>query len=249
MNRINKILHFVWIGDESRCPDNCIETWRDHHPKWDVKIWGNKELKNHPWINKSHMQAVKDTGQLCGVADLMRWEILLKEGGVAIDADSVCLSSIPEWLLDCELFACWENEINRKGLISNGFVGSKPENPVIKKIVDDLYQQKNIATRFIWYKLKRKRKSAWRTTGPKMFTKTIQSLKYNNATILPAHFSIPIHTTGLVYGGGGPIICSQLFSGTHSSKVKEIYQIPKGKLVNTIESRLVDAVNCPVEKT
>lgn len=239
MQRIDKTLHFVWIGDESRCPDNCIDTWRDHHPEWNIKVWGNKELREYPWINKQHMQAVEETGQLCGVADLMRWEILLKEGGIAIDADSVCLSALPEWLMDCELFACWENEINRPGLISNGLVGSKPNNPIIKKLVYDLHQQKNIATRFIWYRLKRKKKSAWRTTGPLAFTNTIKSFKYTNATILPSHFFIPIHTTGLVYHGGGPVICSQLFSGTNSSTYKDIYRLSKNELLDIVMERLM----------
>jgi mannosyltransferase OCH1-like enzyme len=238
MERISKTLHFIWIGDETRCPNNCIETWRDHHPGWDIRIWGNEELHDYPWINKSHMQAVNETGQLCGVADLMRWEILTNEGGVAIDADSVCLSPLPDWLLDCELFACWENEINRLGLISNGLVGCRPNNLVLNKLIDDLHQQKNIATRFIWYRLKRKRKSAWRTTGPQPFSRTLLGMQYTNATILPSHFSIPIHTTGLVYRGGGPVVCSQLFSGTNSSQYKEIYQLNKSELLKLVEDKL-----------
>ncbi len=240
MKRINKTLHFVWIGDESRCPHNCIETWRDHHPEWSVRIWGNKELREYPWINKNHMKAVEQTGQYCGVADLMRWEIIANEGGVAVDADSICLSTLPDWLLDCELFACWENEVLRPGLISNGFVGSRQDNPLLKKIIDDVHQQKNIATRFIWYKLKRKRKSAWRTTGPKLFSRIFFDMQYTDATILPSHFAIPVHTTGLVYQGGGPVICSQLFCGTRSSKheYEHIHNMPKEEILEIANERL-----------
>ena len=25
---IPKKLHFIWVGDEAKRPDNCIETWR-----------------------------------------------------------------------------------------------------------------------------------------------------------------------------------------------------------------------------
>ncbi|MCP4487392.1 MAG: hypothetical protein GY820_08760 [Gammaproteobacteria bacterium] len=186
------------------------------------------------------MKAVEQTGQYCGVADLMRWEILVNEGGVAVDADSICLSTLPDWLLDCELFACWENEHLRPGLLYNGFVGSRPDNPLLKKIIGDVRQQKNIATRFVWYKLKRKRKSAWRTTGPKLFSRIFFDMQYTDATILPSHFSIPIHTTGLVYKGGGPVICSQLFCGTRSSKHEheQIYNLSKEELLEIVNERL-----------
>ncbi|MCZ2293138.1 MAG: hypothetical protein LC125_14455 [Burkholderiales bacterium] len=35
---IPRTLHFIWVGDEGKRPDNCIDTWRRHHPDWTIKI-------------------------------------------------------------------------------------------------------------------------------------------------------------------------------------------------------------------
>ena len=44
---IPKTLHITWVGDESRRPDNCIQTWADRNPGWTVKLWGNDDLANY----------------------------------------------------------------------------------------------------------------------------------------------------------------------------------------------------------
>ena len=77
---IPKILHVVWVGDESKRPDNCIQTWREHNPDWRVQVWGNAELAEYGWINARHMRDMQHR-ELSGLADLMRWEILYHEGG------------------------------------------------------------------------------------------------------------------------------------------------------------------------
>jgi mannosyltransferase OCH1-like enzyme len=105
---IPKILHFIWVGDESKRPDNCIQTWIEHHPDWQLKIWGNDSLADFEWVNAAHMRAMS-TRELNGVADMMRWEILYNQGGLVFDADSICVRKLDDELLDCEAFACWES--------------------------------------------------------------------------------------------------------------------------------------------
>lgn len=117
---IPKLLHVIWVGDESLCPDNCIETWRHHHPDWSFRLWDNDALGSRAWRNAEHMRAMSRQ-EVNGVADLMRWEILAAEGGIVVDADSVCVRTLPEWLRECEAFACWENELDRPGLIAAGY--------------------------------------------------------------------------------------------------------------------------------
>ena len=240
MKKIKQRLHFIWIGDESKCPNNCINTWSEKNPDFEIVVWGNKEFEERNWANKKHMMAVMATGQLCGVADMMRWEILAEQGGFVVDADSVCLNPIPEWFLNCDLLVSWENEMIRPGLLCSNFVAAKPSNPVILSLIERIKAQKNIATRFIWYKVKRKRLSAWRTTGPKALTKALFESSYNSVTILPSHFFNPIHPGGFIYQGAGPIICSQLFAGTQSSQFNHrwVHEIPTSELIDKIKSQL-----------
>ena len=70
---IPKKLHFVWVGDESKRPDNCIQSWAKLNPEYEIVIWGNTALAEYSWVNKKHMDAMYSR-ELNWVADLMRYE-------------------------------------------------------------------------------------------------------------------------------------------------------------------------------
>ncbi len=156
--------------------------------------------------------------KLCGVADLMRWEILLDEGGIAIDADSLCLKPLESYFFDCNFIACYENEIAKPGIISNGLVGASKDNSVIKHIVEKINKENNIARKFIWYRLKTKKQPAWKTVGPIALTNAIMETGDLNANIFPSHFFLPNHYSGSSYTGGGPIYCDQLWGSTKAAE-------------------------------
>ena len=58
----------------------------------------------------------------------MRYEILFNEGGIALDADSLCLRPLEDWLLEPAAFAAWEHEHIRQGLITVGAMRAEPGN-------------------------------------------------------------------------------------------------------------------------
>jgi mannosyltransferase OCH1-like enzyme len=208
---IPKNIHIVWVGDESKRPDNCINTWISHNPSWTVKIWGNAELTTTPWINRAHI-AEMSRSQWCGVADLMRWEILYMHGGFAVDADAICVKPLPDWLLDHEIFACWENEVARPGLIANGYVGSHPQNPLVGQIILDIHAEKTVIDRL-----------AWVSTGPLRLTETWRNNKYRNLSILPSHYFIPQHYEGSEYQGSGHVFAKQFWGSTGASLYDDLY--------------------------
>ena len=202
---IPKVFHFIWVGDESRRPDNCIQTWRDNHPDWAFRIWGNDDLATRPWINGRHMQAMARR-ELCGVADMMRWEILYEQGGLLFDADSVCRRPLDDSFLDCEAFACWENEIARPGLIATGYFGCEANNPLVGQIITDIQNAPTVVDRM-----------AWESVGPRRLTETYRQQAYTPLRIYPSHYFIPTHFTGLTYRGSGPIYADQLWGSTNGS--------------------------------
>jgi len=203
--RIPRILHVIWVGDESRRPDNCISTWKQHNPDWTVKIWGNAELGSRGWINAKHMRTMSKR-ELNGVADMMRWEILYEEGGFLVDADSVCTRPLDDWLLEQEAFACWENELVRPGLIAAGYVATVPENPFIGQIIQDIQALPTITHAM-----------AWQTVGPQRITDAYFKYRYSNLTILPSQFFIPQHFSGIEYTGGGTVYATQEWGSTRRS--------------------------------
>lgn len=216
--KIPRKLHFIWVGDDRLRPEAYIETWRRMHEGFEVKVWNNDDLRDAPWRTKHLMEHIlKVGGQYAAIADLMRWEILLDEGGIALDADSVCLKTLPDWLLECDLFAAWENEYNRPGLVANGYVGSAPQHPVIQSIVEGLSKLEHWPRRFSFSRMRWHYLPAWRLTGPSAFTEALMSSADKTATILPSHFFIPIHYSGIKYRGNGPVFACEFFSSTPQS--------------------------------
>lgn len=199
---IPKLLHIIWVGDEARRPNRAIQTWKDHHPDWTVRVWGNEDLISTPWINQGHISAMARQ-EWNGVADMMRWEILFRHGGVLVDADSQCIRSLPDWLLECEAFACWENELLRPGLIAAGYFGSIPQTPFLAALIQGILRKPTVTDR-----------NAWESVGPLYLTESWKALSYESLTILPSHFFIPHHFAGMPYAGGGPVYAEQLWGST-----------------------------------
>jgi len=168
------------------------------------------------------MDAMWATQQLFGVADLMRWEILLNEGGFALDTDSIAIEPLPEWLFECTAFASWENELFSPGLIANGYFACRPGNYLVSHLVATLEAKRRLATRFVWYKFRYKTVAAWKTVGPQVLTDLFHDLKYSALTILPSHFFYPKHLASEAYGGVGPVICDQLFASSRQNGYSEL---------------------------
>lgn len=199
---IPKLLHFIWVGDETKCPTNCIDTWRALNPDYEFVVWGNQDLAEQDWFNKDHMTAMY-ARELNGVADMMRWEILHAKGGIVVDADSIALRPLDDHLLDCEAFACWENEIARPGLIAAGYFGAEAGNAFVEQIIRDINAEASVT-----------HDMAWKTVGPLRLTESYRKYTYSQLRIYPSHYFIPRHFTGLQYEGGDPVYADQLWGST-----------------------------------
>jgi mannosyltransferase OCH1-like enzyme len=198
---IPKVLHFVWVGDESKRPDNCINTWRVKNPDYQIKIWGNHELDSHPWLNAKHMKKMY-LQELCGVADMMRYEILYCEGGITLDADSICINPLEDWLLKPDAFACWEQELTRPNLVGVGTMGSVPKNSFFRECAIRLSALETVTNN-----------RAWITTGPSHLTSVFKDTEYG-LTIYPSHYFTKKHFDGLEYTGNGHCFAKQLWGST-----------------------------------
>lgn len=181
---IPKILHFIWIGDVIKIPYKCMQTWTDKNPDYKVVLWDNDALNESNWKNAKQLHDMLNKKDYAGVADVMRYEILHEHGGVYIDADSVCLKPLEDWLLDCDAFACWEQEHIRNNLIANGFLGSVPQSEAMRLCIEE------VATKDCT-----EDKLAWLITGPMLVTDVFFKQK-PNLTVYPSHFFMPKHHTG-----------------------------------------------------
>lgn len=118
-------LHQIWVGPKRR-PVYWMDTWVKKNPKMNHCLWTSYSGFHY----EDKIQMFMDRGQYAIAADIMRVEILLKEGGVYIDADSTCLEPIQDApFINDDFFACWDYT----GWVANGVIGAIPNHPIIRE--------------------------------------------------------------------------------------------------------------------
>ncbi len=146
---IPKIFHQIWLGPlkPPAIFKKSQESIKKYHPEWKYKLWTDKDIPQLKLFNQKYYDLSKNYGER---ADIVRYEILYKYGGVYIDVDFVCLkpfdilnhsydfytSLMP---LDCEDILC------------NGIIASIPGHPILKDCIetikDDWYLSDNLIVR------------------------------------------------------------------------------------------------------
>ncbi|MDZ7277296.1 glycosyltransferase [Pantoea eucrina] len=201
--KIPRTLHIVWIGDESKIPARLIASWRDLNPGWQVKVWGNAELASTAWINRAHIDSMLSAARYEGAADMMRYEILFHHGGFAVDADSLCIKPLEDWLFDSQVCASMENEHARPGLIANGYLAAEAKSALIAELIMAIERKQSVTQNLPWLE-----------TGPFLLTQTVLRLGYSNLTCWPSHYFIPEHFSGKNYLGSGHVFARQMWGTT-----------------------------------
>ena len=200
---IPKIIHQIWVGDQSKRPDQFIKTWQELNPTWEHRLWTEENMPES-WI-KPHFDACPS---LAGKADILRYQLLHMHGGFFIDADAECIRPLDDDLTDNEAFCCWENEQIRAGLMSNGYLASIPKNPFLWEMLNAIGQR----TDMNYHPMQ-----TWTITGPLLLTNVVHAMRYERMKVYPSHYFIPKHYTGLEYTGDGKIYAKQYWGTTPQS--------------------------------
>lgn len=200
---IPKLLHIIWIGQESKTPWANIDSWKDKHPDWEFKLWGNKELEEYTWQRRDIIDEYLKYKTYPGVADVMRYQILLDEGGFVAPADSICLHNIEPLLEDHQAIAVYENEKVRPGLISPLYA-STPGHDLSKALLNEMHMK---------YKAGKPRRPVF-VTGNHFMKDTVRSRKWQGLKILPSYRFTPIHFTGETYQGNERVYAVQTWGDT-----------------------------------
>jgi len=113
-------------------PDEFVrwgETWAKLHPGWAMKLWTEENLPASRF--PSHLERACHLAQR---ANIYRYELLLREGGVYVDTDFECLRNIEELVDDCGFFAAYQTEDS----VNNAFIGSEPGHPVARLLTEGI---------------------------------------------------------------------------------------------------------------
>jgi hypothetical protein len=204
--RIPRVVHQLWIGPAPG-PWGLMAAWRDMYTGlgWGYRLWTEAELAAEPFRLRPLVDAVPEVN---GRADLYRWEILHRYGGLFVDADSAPQAAVPDDFLQAEFFSCYENEVARPGLVGCGAMGATPGNAVTARIIARLESGGPAEVT---------RGAAWETVGPGLLTDVLGEAAGYPATVFPARHFIPDHYTGVPAPGEGPVYARQLWGSTHKT--------------------------------
>jgi len=131
---IPRLLHIVWIGRSAQ-PESLagyVSKWKELMPHWSVRLWTNDDLEEvSPEVLVKINEAEKGTQK----ADILKYYIVEKYGGVYVDADVEPVKSLDPLLYLSDLVICHDNEITWE-YISVGFFAASPNHPVLSKAVE-----------------------------------------------------------------------------------------------------------------
>ena len=120
---IPKKLGHIWVGDRQP-PLEWMETWKQKHPDWDYQLFDNSYLSSRRWRCEAQIAEYMKHRQYAGVSDLMRYEILLEQGGFLPEADSICLRSVDELFVLPSLYTAYEHETKTRRFVSPFYASS-----------------------------------------------------------------------------------------------------------------------------
>lgn len=129
MSPIPKVFHQIWINRESPALPPQFAAYRDGwltlHPDWDYRLWNLDNLDFTP----TRADLLSQARSYAQMADILRYEILLRHGGVYLDTDFECRRSIAPILQGVRHFACSEDGRS----ISIGILGCEPGSPYMAR--------------------------------------------------------------------------------------------------------------------
>lgn len=179
---IPRVLHRIWIGGpQPEWLAGFADTWVEHHPQWGHVLWDDNTVQSlFPLDN----QDIYDrAGQLTEAghvpqfrADVLRYEILWRYGGLYVDADFKCYRPVDP-LLDADCVSAFE--VDGKWAV-NGFLGATEQHPFVRRLIDGLPESVR----------KRAGKAPTRISGPQYLT-GIWRQHPDELTVLPRKHFFP----------------------------------------------------------
>jgi len=134
--RIPKIIHQIWVGPKPIPESYKIfqQTWKKFHPTWKYKFWTDKEVKYLPLINQELYNKTTDYREK---ADILRYELLEKFGGLYVDMDFECLKPFDKLNYHYDFYTGISSN-NVREVVNNALIACCPNHPLIKKIVRNI---------------------------------------------------------------------------------------------------------------
>lgn len=146
---IPKKFHFIWLGAKPIPSEFAayIAGWISLHPDWQAFLWHDQhepQLRSQPGLfpvniaglgRLQNQTAFDRFRSFAARADILRLEILYRNGGVYLDTDMEPRKNIEPLLAGVECFAGWEYD---GGVINNAIFGAAKYHGSVAAAIDNL---------------------------------------------------------------------------------------------------------------
>jgi len=141
-NSIPRTIHLIWVGPD-KGPEFLranVEGWARLMPSWNIRIWTNGDINTNEFPEKI-VELINSASKGAQKADIMRYFIMEKYGGVYMDVDVVPNKSLDSLIKfkDASVILCHDLPLTWE-YISIGFFAAVPNHPIFKKACEMCYK-------------------------------------------------------------------------------------------------------------
>ena len=128
--RIPRVLHRIWLGpDEMPSSAQTFgQGWAACHPDWEQRLWRDDDL---PELGIPD-EAIGRARNPVELADLARFHVVARHGGVYVDTDFECLRPLDPLLRGVDAFAAFQ----LPGSVATGLIGATPGHPAFRRAAE-----------------------------------------------------------------------------------------------------------------
>jgi hypothetical protein len=149
-----------WDSDElPKTVFNCIETWKITNPDFEINVLNTKNYKKYCKIDILKLKNCCDSP--ARISDFVRLTVLAENGGIWIDASSICNLSFTKWLdsivkKNIEFIGYYNGEFTsnmKYPVIESWFFACIKNSPFVKKWRDEFMFSNNFESmeEYIYY--------------------------------------------------------------------------------------------------
>lgn len=130
---IPRLIHRIWLGGPMPEQNEAWgRTWTELNPGWTMVTWDEAMIDQFDMKCRAEFEAAESYAQK---ADLARYEILYRMGGLYVDTDFECLKPISVLLKTRKVVLGWEDKDNPEGypdVLSNAFIAAPQQHRLLR---------------------------------------------------------------------------------------------------------------------
>ncbi len=149
--RIPTTVHFIWLGPKPFPAESVknVRSWIAMNPKWKIKFWTDRDrpapcstmevCQVQNFVFTHLRDRYEDTSNWGEKSDILRFEILFREGGVYVDHDANCIKTFEPLHNDYDFYCGLEPPhqpfAGSRITCGNGLIGAAPKHPLIHQVM------------------------------------------------------------------------------------------------------------------